>query len=65
MTTFNPKLKDIMEVESHYTIEYQVASLQQQLNLSSSSDEEEVILEACYSTEKANMNASKDSFVPF
>lgn len=64
MTTSDLELKDVSKVKSFYTNEDQITSLRQRLNFYVSSDDEEVILEACSSVERANMDASEDSHIP-
>lgn len=47
MVTADTKPGDVRKIESHYTIDKQIASFRQEVNFSSSKDEEEVILKAC------------------
>lgn len=55
MSTSDTKRKDIEDFKSHYITEEMLASFLQQVNLSSSGDEEEVIMETWPTTKRSNM----------
>lgn len=64
-TTSNIECRDVDNIETYYITKEMIASFQQHVNLSSSGDEEKVILEMCSSVKMVNMAALEDSTCPY
>lgn len=62
MAIFHYDPKYVRVVRPVYTYDKHLASLSEKLTFSSSSDEEEVVLEVCYVEEQTHISVSKSSF---
>lgn len=65
MVSYNPEHKGIENFETHYISEERTTFFRRHVNLSSSSDEPEVIQEVRSMTKRANMEALSDSPSPY